>query len=253
MNRFAEMAGGHGTAARGGTGAVPAVGDYVQFGHYPQTADGDSLPIEWMVLEADGEAALLISRHALDCQPYDAGGASISWERCTLRIWLNGEFYSRAFDAEERKSLLKSDVRTDEEAEDSVAPGSATRDYVLLLSLSEAKRYFERDEARWCTATPFAIQQGVGTDDDDSSCRWWLRSPSQACGCEMVVMESGDVDEFGCDPHDDDCGVRPCVRVRLSDLTRVPRGDSKREDSRKSSFHDDRAAYGMDGLLAFVR
>ena len=39
-----------------------AVGNYVIFGNYPQTNDGnDNSPIEWLVLESDRETALLIS------------------------------------------------------------------------------------------------------------------------------------------------------------------------------------------------
>ena len=34
-----------------------AVGSYITFGTYPQTADGtDSTPIEWLVLDRDGES-----------------------------------------------------------------------------------------------------------------------------------------------------------------------------------------------------
>ena len=39
-----------------------AVGNYVTFGSYPQTADGDDMTaIEWLVLAREGKKALLIS------------------------------------------------------------------------------------------------------------------------------------------------------------------------------------------------
>ena len=70
-----------------------AVGEYISFGHYPQTASGtDDMPIEWIVLEADGDSALLLSRYALDCQPFNTKQDFVTWETCTLRKWLNSDF-----------------------------------------------------------------------------------------------------------------------------------------------------------------
>ena len=44
--------------------ALFTVGNYVTFGHYPQTKNGnDSTPIEWAVLARDGSKALLLSRY----------------------------------------------------------------------------------------------------------------------------------------------------------------------------------------------
>lgn len=57
-------------------------GNYVTFRTYPQTTSGtDSTPIEWLVLENDGKTALLISRNALDCQPYNTEREDITWEK----------------------------------------------------------------------------------------------------------------------------------------------------------------------------
>ena len=41
------------------------VGSFVSFGRYAQNADGEETPLEWLVLENDGRAALLISRYVL--------------------------------------------------------------------------------------------------------------------------------------------------------------------------------------------
>ena len=57
-----------------------AVGDYITFGHYPQTASGDdNTPIEWLVLDVQDGKALLISRFALDCQPYKIRYVDMTW------------------------------------------------------------------------------------------------------------------------------------------------------------------------------
>ena len=84
---------------------------YVTFGHYPQTAEGnDSTAIEWVVLQKEGNKALLISRYGLDAQPYNAEYTDATWETCTLRTWLNSTFLNKAFTAEEQKAILTTSV-----------------------------------------------------------------------------------------------------------------------------------------------
>lgn len=52
--------------------AMFAVGNYMTFGIYPQTKAGDDkIPIEWLVLDREGDKALLLSRYGLDAQPYN--------------------------------------------------------------------------------------------------------------------------------------------------------------------------------------
>ena len=68
------------------------IGSYIRFGHYPQTAGGgDYAEIEWLVLDIDeaDHKALLISRYGLDCIQYNRRKASVTWETCSLRAWLN--------------------------------------------------------------------------------------------------------------------------------------------------------------------
>lgn len=57
--------------------------------------------IEWMVLAVEGDEALLLSKYALDTQPYHDVEVDITWEKCTLRTWLNETFLAAAFDAGE--------------------------------------------------------------------------------------------------------------------------------------------------------
>ncbi len=71
-----------------------SVGASVFLGHYEQdanTLNGDE-PIEWIVLQTDGEQAMLLSRYAMDCQPYHLAKENVTWATTTLRKWLNGEF-----------------------------------------------------------------------------------------------------------------------------------------------------------------
>ena len=189
------------------------VGKYVTFGDYPQTKTGnDNTPIEWLVLENDGETALMISRYALDCKPYNEKRDDIRWETCTLRGWLNNEFFNKAFSAEEKQYILQSEDNADKNPKYSTNLGNATKDKVFLLNAVEVSNYFKSADARKCASTDYAIQQGAPQNIFDS-CWWWLRSP----GCSDYVANVSGADGFIDYGYDYSCdyAVRPCVRVRL--------------------------------------
>ena len=194
-------------------------GSYVTLGSYPQTQDGDdNTPIEWLVLESDGETALLISRYALDCKPYNEKYEDTTWETCTLRGWLNSEFFNKAFSTEEKQYILQSDVSADKNPKYSTNPGNATKDNVFLLSIVEANKYFKSDDARKCAPTDYAIQQGADTSDIYKvegrwACWWWLRSPGDHSSGAAVVNTGGYIYSDFVDYFS--YAVRPCVRVRL--------------------------------------
>ena len=80
------------------------VGDIIEFGSYEQDNDlsNGPEPIEWRVLEVSDGSALIVSEYALDARAYNKGWASVTWAECTLRGWLNGEFYATAFNEEEK-------------------------------------------------------------------------------------------------------------------------------------------------------
>ena len=196
-------------------------GNFITLGNYPQTKAGnDNTPIEWLVLESDGETALLISRYALDCKPYNEEFEDTTWETCTLRGWLNNEFFNKAFSTEEKQYILQSDVSADKNPKYSTNPGNATKDNVFLLSIVEANKYFKSDDARKCAPTDYAIQQGAYTSDSykvegRKACWWWLRSPGSFSRNAAIVSGDGSFRVDGSRVNDGDGAVRACVRVRL--------------------------------------
>ncbi len=178
-------------AAAAARDAKFAVGNYVTFGTYPQTKAGnDATPIEWLVLARDGNKALLISRYGLDAQPYNKDNTSVTWETCTLRTWLNGMFYNKAFSSAEQVAILTTNVDNSKSQCYSgwnTSGGNNTQDKVLLLSYAEANKYFGEmtpgSMKSRVAPTVYAIAQGAGkkssykTADDIGAGSWWLRSP----------------------------------------------------------------------------
>ena len=190
-----------------------SVGNYVTFGHYPQTSGGyDSTPIEWLVLARDGNKALLISRYTLDAKPYNTSSTDITWEKCTLRTWLNGNFLNAAFSTNEQRGILTTTVDNSKEQGYSgyyySNGGNNTQDKLFLLSYSEAWYYYKSDNARISTPTKYAkSQEGNGYSD-----RWWLRSPGLGQHYAAYVYSDGSrIDDL----VNISRGVRPALWINL--------------------------------------
>lgn len=198
-----------------------SVGDFVTFGQYPQTASGtDKTPIEWLVLENDGEVALLISRYALECKPYNDELEAVTWETSTLRSWLNDEFYNWAFTVAERSRIAEGVNAAGVNPYFHTDAGYETWDSLFLLSIEEANKY--EAYLLMCVPTDYALARGVSTygdcwADGRETCYWWLRSPGDLPHSVTGVDSDGSIGIYGCDANDTDCGVRPCVWVWLGD------------------------------------
>lgn len=196
------------------------VGNYVTFGEYPQTTAGEDMtPIEWLVLARNGNKALLISRYGLDAQPYNESETNVTWEKCSLRAWLNDVFFSRAFDTSEQQAIILTTVANDKSqgySEWNITGGSTTKDKVFLLSYAEAKMYFglnENSNTKSCIQpTAYAIAQGVFVDGASASW-WWLRSPGHEQYDAARVGADGSL--YYHDVRDSSGAVRPAIWVDL--------------------------------------
>ena len=212
-------------AAAAARDAMFAVGNYVTFGEYPQTADGkDMTPIEWLVLARDGNKALLISRYALDAKRYNNSNTE-KWETCTLRTWLNGTFYNKAFSSAEQAAILTTSVDNSSNQGYWGRSGGNTQDKVFLLSYAEANKYFgithfnSSNTKSRVAPTPYAIAQGAYTNSSDKTADgtaagwWWLRSPGDYRERVARVNTDGSLEasyvhfEFG--------SVRPALWVNI--------------------------------------
>ena len=226
-NAVAETA--QGSSAAGTKQPLPAnnpareyrKGDVFTFGRYPQSAGGKVEPIRWIVLDQrDDGSLLLISKYALDAKPYNEKPADVTWETCTLRKWLNGDFYTGAFSAQEQEKIMPVTLENEEDPYGKEGVWT-TQDRVWLLNVSEAGRFFDDDDARMCAPTKYAAAQGAKQHwhakcivDGVGSCWWWLRSPGRGYELAAGVTYHGFVSFFGDRVfHSVDRGVRPVVAV----------------------------------------
>lgn len=216
-------------AAAAARDAKFAVGNYVTFGTYPQTKAGnDATPIEWLVLAQDGNKALLISRYGLDAQPYNKDNTSVTWETCTLRTWLNGTFYNKAFSSAEQAAILTTNVDNSKNqcySGWSTSSGNNTQDKVFLLSNAEANKYFavtcdNSDNTKSRVApTAYAIAQRAYTNSSNETADgtaagcWWLRSLGSVRSVAANVTPDGSLAYSYV--NNDSGSVRPALWVNI--------------------------------------
>lgn len=162
------------------------VGDTVQFGRY-----------KWQVLAKENNKALLITTKAISDNSYNKEWVGITWENCTLRRWLNNDFYNE-FSDDEKKLIASTYLENKDNSEYGTYGGNDTEDKVFLLSIDEANRYFANDSVR-----------AEGTT-------WWLRSPGKDVECAAAVRADGSILEFGCIVNSGGQTVRPAIWIDIN-------------------------------------
>lgn len=209
--------------------AVAEVGDYVYFGSYEQDNDtsNGTEAIEWLVLTKEENRALVVSKYALDCKPYNEIKTSVRWQDSTLRVWLNNEFYNSAFSADERGRILLSDNENLGTAV-GISGGDNTEDRVFLLSVDELS-YFGDAENRACSVTDYAVAHGAIKHESSGNCMWWLRSIGYSPMYGSYIKYGGALNTTGSEVDDDYLCVRPAMWVSLSEESE-PAADSVSDD-----------------------
>ena len=203
-------------------------------------------PIKWRVLNVNGTDAFLLADKALDDQEYNISDTSITWEKCTMRSWLNGydssvntygtdysgkNFINTAFTSSERSAIKTTEVVNDNNISYGTAGGNDTSDKVFLLSENEVynsstalsyglvKGRDADDESRRCKSSTFAKAMGVWSNTNSpyaGNCWWWLRSPGLYTDDAAYVSYSGLVHSNGVSVDYDMDAVRPALHLELS-------------------------------------
>ena len=189
------------------------------FGSYDQDGvpENGAEPIEWLVVDREGDSALLVSRFALDTKPFHEGSSPAAWDASELRGWLNGPFLEASFTEEERARIEARTVPAEPNPDHPTDPGADTRDSVFLLSYREAMRFFPSAESRIAEATRTAVRNGTYARETDGvrRCMWWLRTPGDTPGFILIVLSGGILESDGGLQGYTGVGVRPAIRIRV--------------------------------------
>ena len=193
-------------------------GDRITFGSYEQDNNRSNgpEPIGWRVLEVSGGSALIVSEDALDVRAYNKEWVSVTWAECTLREWLNGEFYNTAFNEAEKGLVALTKVENADHPTYGTKGGEDTEDHVFLLSIGEAEHLFTNDEDRRAFPTEYAIAKHACVNSGLGTVWWWLRSPGDYRMNAAGVFADGSLRLIGGSVSFDSDAVRPALRLKIT-------------------------------------
>ena len=178
-------------------------GDEIQFGSY-----------SWLVLRKQDDKILVTTSGIIEKRGYNDSDENTSWEKCSLREYLNGDFYN-SFSDDEKEMICLTDVENDDNPKHKTDGGSSTSDNVFILSFAETEKYFGSeayDSEKYDTSLP---EQWV-----------WLRNPGLNANTAMGVYvpsleftEDKSIDKnylnyYGC-LTDFEVGIRPAMWISI--------------------------------------
>ena len=170
--------------------------------------------IEWKVLERNGSKALLISKYILDRMEFNGISEDTCWEKCSLRKWLNNEFYNVAFSTAEKNKILPSRIKNTPNPQHGTSSGNDTYDKLFLLSADEVYKYYKTFAETRCQVTLFAKNRGAYCDGAYFG-YWWLRTTGQYMQNASYIFYTGGVSVMGYDVTGTIFGVRPAMWISL--------------------------------------
>ena len=136
--------------------------------------------IDWRVLAVENNKALLISEKAVEKRPYNIKQKDVTWESCTLRKYLNGDFLNKLSKAK-------------------IAIAKTNNDNIFLLSLEEVCRYFGDSTAKlrnkgWrLDISDKHNAARVVLDSSGEACWWWLGVSGYGNGYSARVLSNGSI------------------------------------------------------------
>ena len=199
--------------------AFPAVGSIISFAN-----------IDWWVLAIENDKAFLISENVLEKRKYNNEFTDVTWETCTLRKYLNGEFYNSL--GADRSKIAETKNSNPDNQWHGTDGGNTTTDKIFLLSLDEVVKYFgdsgqlnnpPKDDLQ---LQSWWIDDEYRIDDEYNSARiakdksgkvswWWLRSPGGYSVSAAPVFDDGNIGVGGYYVDIDSGGVRPALWLNL--------------------------------------
>lgn len=209
------------------------VGDIIYFGTYEQDGytNNGLEKIEWRVLEKKNGRLFVISNRVLDRQPYNKDEIhtnyppETTWEKCSLRTWLNNNFYNTAFSNSEKKKIPSVSIHTDRYR--NPTGGYNTNDKIFCLSIEEAATYLKTTENAMTYATRKVlidnddvtlaqIETGV-INPDNITYSYWLRTPGNYGNSFAMHIElDGEVNFDGNEVNAGRWGVRPAMYININ-------------------------------------
>lgn len=198
------------------------IGDIIKLGKY-----------SWRVLCVESNKALLITEEIIEQRCYHNADKEVTWEQCSLRKYLNDDFFVQFPSAEQERILLVENANENNQWYGTKG-GANTQDKIFLLSLHQACLYFGdstanlynpgKNQRYWFERKDANNQNRLAKLLGKEGCWWWwLRSPGRVgkkavyiwgtdggIGIQGNNVKNGNVSDGKCTD-----GVRPALWLRL--------------------------------------
>jgi len=186
---------------------------------------------QWIVLDIKGGKALILTQGTIECRPYNETLEEVTWATCTVRTYLNGEFYNKFSNADKAR-IIETNIINQNNQWYGTPGGENTTDKIFLLSLEEVVLYFgdsgqlanRPTPATWridddyneyrIAYTAKELSYGSVHLDANVACKWWLRSPGSAERVAVTVFADGRIDIHGDNVEAFGC-FRPALWLNL--------------------------------------
>ena len=198
-------------------------GDKILFGNY-----------EWRVLEVQNNTALIITEYIIEQRAYHNAYKDITWADCSLRKYLNSEFYDR-FSAAEKLRIIPVLNKNPDNQWYGTKGGRDTQDSIFLLSIEETVcRYFGdsssklyspgKNQRYWFERKDKNNSKRIARLEKrkEGSWWWWLRSPGRVSIKAVYIHGDGNIGIQGNNIlkgniSDGECkgGVRPALWLKF--------------------------------------
>ncbi|TLG75426.1 DUF6273 domain-containing protein [Culicoidibacter larvae] len=144
---------------------------------------------EWRILDKKDDALLLVTEVIIDQRSYHDAYEDITWADCSLRKYLNGEFFEKFTDTEQQRIIPVTNKNVDNQWYGTNG-GVDTEDYIFLLSLEEVCKYFgdstmllqnpKKNQRYWFERKDANNSKRLARlYDKNGDWWWWLRSPGR--------------------------------------------------------------------------
>ncbi|MDR3068971.1 MAG: DUF6273 domain-containing protein [Cellulomonas sp.] len=183
-----------------------------------QVVDGSSLVrlsgIDWRVLKVTGHQALLLADRVIGTGSYHQEQAGVTWERCDLRRWLNGQFLG-SLGPPLASLVLQTRLLNGPNPVWGTPDGQDEKDQFFLLSTEEAVGYLAEPWESGFGSRWFQSDRLIAKNEDGANAWWWLRSPGPGPGCAAYVGTGGSLGDGGSNVSASSGGVRPAFWLNL--------------------------------------
>ena len=203
---------------------------YLTLGTFPQTAEGERLPILWRVLSVEGDKALLLSEYVLEARPLHGDYKQYANKPTNKKNpGFNGDFTQT-----DMAKYLGGDFTANFTPEElAVLAADETLGLFFLLSGDDLKNKaygFTSNESRKAWGTEYALANGLFRYMANRGYHspYWTRTQStsnvQAARC---IKSQGEIGYINVITEDE--GMRPACRLSLAGLE-ILSGSGTKED-----------------------